>query len=261
MATLICELNGVRGRKIKIYDNKCEITTDVTFGSVITHNATDGRKTIFYKDVIGLQFKETGMLSGYLQFETSSGIQNNTADNFFNENTFTFQEVNGVTNKLMEEIYYYIGNLVESYKYNDVELRKSKLPPLLAEIYGNDQIITSQMRIEQEKIKQERIAKEQQENERIKNQIKESVKERLLNEDSQDAINSLLEQALQVAKFVELKKIWDQCDLTSLDEFSEMNKELENLAYIERMYGTKETVVGFISKWKDYLSKLQISDS
>lgn len=88
---LVYEINGARGRSIRIYPYKCIISTSVTAGSLLTRNATDGEKTIYYKDVIGLQYKRPGMTLGYLQFETASGTMNNEKSNFFSENTFTFE--------------------------------------------------------------------------------------------------------------------------------------------------------------------------
>lgn len=58
MAKFIYEFEGVRGRTMKLYDTKVVIATDVTFGSIITGNATDGEKTIFLSDVVGVQFKK-----------------------------------------------------------------------------------------------------------------------------------------------------------------------------------------------------------
>ena len=66
MSEFICDLSGSRGRSIDVYDNKCVITTDVTVGSVLTNNALDGQKTIFYMDVSGIQFKKSGFTLGYL---------------------------------------------------------------------------------------------------------------------------------------------------------------------------------------------------
>ena len=102
MSNLICSISGARGRSIKIYDNKCIISTNVTVGSVLTHNATDGEKTIFYIDVTGVQFKESGLTLGFLQFETPSSQMNNQSSNFFSENTFTFDKDNEYMRKVYE---------------------------------------------------------------------------------------------------------------------------------------------------------------
>ena len=121
MAKLIYELQGVRGREMKLYDTKCVITTKKTAGSLLTGNFTDGEKTIFLCDVVGIQFKESGGLIGYLQFETSSMQMNNKDNNMFSENTFTFEDgKNGVSNYLMREVYAYVVDRIEELKYGSI---------------------------------------------------------------------------------------------------------------------------------------------
>ncbi len=110
---LLYELKGARGRSIKVYPYKCVITTDVTLGSIITNNATDGIKTIYYKDCIGIQFKPSGLTLGYLQLETAGGTMNNEKSNFFNENTFTFESS---LDDLMVEVYEYIISIFNNLK-------------------------------------------------------------------------------------------------------------------------------------------------
>lgn len=100
---LIYYIKGSRGRHLKVYPYKIIIRTDVTVGSVITSNATDGEKTIYLKSCTGIQYKRPGLTLGYIQFETNSGIMNNEKSNFFNENTFTFEE-----NNIMDEVYEFI---------------------------------------------------------------------------------------------------------------------------------------------------------
>ena len=118
MAKLICVLEGVRGREMRLYDTKCVINTKKTAGSFITGNFTDGEKTIYLCDVVGVQFKRSGGLIGYLQFETSSMQMNNKDSNMFSENTFTFEEgKNGITNAIMESIYDYVTDRIEELKY------------------------------------------------------------------------------------------------------------------------------------------------
>lgn len=118
MAKFICAIEGVRGRSLRLYDTKCIINTKKTAGSFITGNFTDGEKTIFLCDVVGVQFKKSGGLIGYLQFETSSMQMNNSDSNMFSENTFTFEEgKNGVSNALMEAIYNYVTDRIEEIKY------------------------------------------------------------------------------------------------------------------------------------------------
>lgn len=118
MAKFIYEFEGVRGRNLKLYDTKVVVTTNVTVGSFITGNVTDGEKTIFLSDIVGVQFKRSGALIGYLQFETPSTQMNNKGDNMFSENTFTFENnKNEITNELMQALYEYITDRIEELKY------------------------------------------------------------------------------------------------------------------------------------------------
>lgn len=106
------DITGCRGRAIKVYEKHIVITTDVTLGSVLTNNATDGEKTIFYKDIIGIQYKRPGFTIGYLQLETAAGQMNNLKSNAFSENTFTFE--NNVAE--IEDMKEYIQMRVSMYK-------------------------------------------------------------------------------------------------------------------------------------------------
>lgn len=119
MANFICEFEGVRGRNLKLYDTKIIITTKLAASSLITGNFTDGEKTIYLCDVVGVQFKRSGDLIGYLQFETSSIQMNNQSNNMYSENTFTYKDgKNRITNKLMEAVYAFITNRIEEIKYD-----------------------------------------------------------------------------------------------------------------------------------------------
>ncbi|MBQ7203263.1 MAG: SHOCT domain-containing protein [Eubacterium sp.] len=113
-------IDGVRGRHIDIFDDKCIITTKVTIGSILTHNATDGSKTIYYADVVGVQFKEPGITIGYLQLETPGLTMNNAASNFFNENSFTFDTTVIATDK-MKEIAAFIESKVQEIKHSKAQ--------------------------------------------------------------------------------------------------------------------------------------------
>lgn len=128
MSNFVCKLHGARGRTLEIYDNKCVIRTSVTVGSVLTHNATDGMKTVFYIDCTGVQFKESRLTIGYLQLETPSMQMNNQASNFFSENTFTFEEANGISNSLMNDVCNYIVGRIEHYKYGTAAEPYNKVP-------------------------------------------------------------------------------------------------------------------------------------
>ena len=126
----VFHVDGARGRKIDIYPNKCVITVGVTIGSVLTSNATDGEKTIYYCDCIGLQFKKPGVTLGYLQFETAASTSNNLSSNFFNENTFTYEESH-INEHCMDTIVEYVKQQLEKTKSSPAfspgdELKKYK---------------------------------------------------------------------------------------------------------------------------------------
>lgn len=111
-AGLKFSIAGVRGRSIEVYPYKLLITTDVTLGSVLTHNATDGTKTIYFSDIIGVQYKEPGAAIGYIQFETAANMGNNENSNFFSENTFTYE----VLTDEIKEMYQYVMGQLDAYK-------------------------------------------------------------------------------------------------------------------------------------------------
>lgn len=122
-------IKGARGRILEVYNSKCIIQTKVTFGSVITGNASDGEKTIFYPDCTAIQFKLSGALIGYLQMETPSMQMNNAKSNFFSENTFTYE--GSSQNELMSEVYYFISDLVEKAKYGKLDPDQVVVPEAL----------------------------------------------------------------------------------------------------------------------------------
>jgi len=112
---LVYTIDGVRGRHIDIYTDKVVITTKVTIGSLLTHNATDGEKTIYYSDCIGVQFKQSKFAIGYLQLETASSNGNNKHSNFFAENSFTF-DTTVISNERMIEVADYVKSRVDAVK-------------------------------------------------------------------------------------------------------------------------------------------------
>lgn len=112
-------LEGVRGRKIFVYEDKVVLKVVASLGSFITGNISDGEKTIYYADCIGVQFKEEGPIQiGYLQFETAGSIMNNRTNNFFNENTFTW-DTTKVSNEKMREVTEYVKQRIEAYKFQN----------------------------------------------------------------------------------------------------------------------------------------------
>lgn len=112
---LVYKIDGVRGRHIDVYEDKAVFTTRLTIGSLITHNATDGEKTIYYSDCIGIQYKPSRFTIGYLQLETASSSGNNKGNNFFDENSFTF-DTSVISNEKMDEVANYVKGRIDEIK-------------------------------------------------------------------------------------------------------------------------------------------------
>lgn len=129
---VIYSLNGARGRHMDVYEDRVCITTEVTLGSLFTSNVTDGAKEIYYSDVISVQAKAPSLTLGYIQLETASVMMNNGADNFFNENTFTYNE-SDLPNGLDNEVVQFIKNKVAEYK-------KSKNAPVVSQLSAADEL-------------------------------------------------------------------------------------------------------------------------
>lgn len=129
----VYSIKGARGRHIDVYENKCVIKTKTTIGSIIASNATDGEKTIYYKDCVGVQFKKSGFTIGYLQLETSASSMNNHGSNFFGENSFTF-EPGQVSNEKMEEVANYIKRKIDEIK------SRGENPAVIAQVSVADEI-------------------------------------------------------------------------------------------------------------------------
>ncbi len=239
MSNLICSIDGARGRKIDIYDNKCVITTDVTIGSVLTNNATDGEKTIFYKDCIGLQFKEPGITIGFLQIETATGQMNNLASNFFAENTFTFE----TQTDLVREVYHYISTRVEGYKYDDEDLLMKELPSRLASIYGAKRPLTNKEKKQKDmEMKAKKEAAEKKQAEERASRI-QAVTTKFAEGYVDNRVTDFMNNASFCNRFMAVYTEWKKQGLDADPFFIEITKDLQHRADIERMYGPSKTKI------------------
>ena len=112
---VIYSLNGARGRHMDVYDDRVCIITEITLGSLVSGNVTDGTKEIYYSDVIAVQYKAPTVTLGYIQLETASMTMNNRNSNFFNENTFTYNS-GDLPNGLDEEVVKFLKDKVADCK-------------------------------------------------------------------------------------------------------------------------------------------------
>lgn len=128
-------LEGVRGRHMSVFEDRCILKVKVTAGSLLVGNATDGEKTIYYADCNGVQFKESALTIGYIQLETASGLMNNTKSNIFNENTFTF-DLSVTTNEYMIEVHEYINSRISLVKNSKgIQVPQKSLAEELKELH------------------------------------------------------------------------------------------------------------------------------
>lgn len=109
---------GSEGRILSVYEDRVSLITRPKF---MVGNSSDGEKTIYYKDCVGLQFKPSPSSKGlgYLQFETSSNMTNHSST-YYNENTFVwYPNKSEVTNESMQKICDFVHEKVGAYKKAD----------------------------------------------------------------------------------------------------------------------------------------------
>ena len=121
-------LEGVRGRVATFYNDRVIMCVKATVGSFITGNISDGEKTIYYSDCIGVQFKKSGLQIGYLQLETAGMTMNNSQNNFFNENTFTW-DTTKQSNEKMEEVAKFVQEQIQKCKTSRNATVQASLSP------------------------------------------------------------------------------------------------------------------------------------
>lgn len=245
MSILICSLVGARGRRIAIYDNKCVITTDISLGSILTRNALDGQKTIFYIDVQGVQFKESGLTIGYLQLETASVQMNNQNSNMFSENTFTYEETsNGIPNALMEKVHDYIVDRIESYKYGTPSQKKFLYDLVSAAertslCHIEDSVamqVKKELHEQTQQLEQERAEKHRLEYE-AQQQAADEFRRSIQGKDVATQIELFLSQAVACTRIREVDNLWK--NFIGDDPIAaSIGKKISEAAQAERMYGS-----------------------
>lgn len=105
---------GSEGRILSVYEDRVSLLTKPK--SFV--NFSNGEKTIYYKDCVGVQFNPSpsSWQLGYLQFETSSNMTNHTST-YYNENTFVwYLQKSEVTNEGMQEVNDFVHAKVGAYK-------------------------------------------------------------------------------------------------------------------------------------------------
>lgn len=89
-----CIVNNL-GKILDVYDNKVVFTSTKSTSTLVTGLAfgtsvTQGEKTIYYKDAIGVQFKPSSITDGYIQIETAAGGMASSSSQYGGENAIQF---------------------------------------------------------------------------------------------------------------------------------------------------------------------------
>jgi hypothetical protein len=89
-----CMVNN-SGKILDVYDNKVVFTSTKSTSTLVTGlvfgtSLTQGEKTIYYKDAIGVQYKPSSIADGYIQIETSAGGMTSSSSQYGGENAIQF---------------------------------------------------------------------------------------------------------------------------------------------------------------------------
>ena len=113
-----CMINN-SGKILDVYDNKVvfsstKSTSTVVTGLVFGTSVTQGEKTIYYKDAIGVQYKPSSIADGYIQIETAAGGVTSSSSQYGGENSIQFSGKD--RNSEAEIIVNFIKNKIEEIK-------------------------------------------------------------------------------------------------------------------------------------------------
>ena len=112
-----CLVNSL-GKILDVYENKVVFTSTQSTSTVITglvfgSSMTQGEKTIYFKDAIGVQYRPSSIADGYIQVETAAGGVSTSSSQYSGENSIQF---GGKLNAEAEIIANYIRSKIEEIK-------------------------------------------------------------------------------------------------------------------------------------------------
>jgi len=89
-----CMVNNL-GKILDVYDNKVVFTSTQSTSTLVTgillgNSVTQGEKTIYYKDSVGVQYKPSAIADGYIQIETAAGGTTTSSSQYGGENAIQF---------------------------------------------------------------------------------------------------------------------------------------------------------------------------
>ena len=113
-----CLINNT-GKILDVYENKVVFTSTQSTSTLVTGlvfgtSTTQGEKTIYYKDAIGIQYKPSAIADGYIQIETAAGGVSSSSSQYGGENAIQFSGKE--RNAEAEMIVAYIRTQIENIK-------------------------------------------------------------------------------------------------------------------------------------------------
>ena len=113
-----CLVNNL-GKILDVYENKVVFTSTQSTSTIVTGlvfgtSMTQGEKTIFYKDAVGVQYKPSSIADGYIQVETAAGGVSTSNSQYSGENSIQFSGKK--SNEEAEIIAGYIRKQIEDIK-------------------------------------------------------------------------------------------------------------------------------------------------
>lgn len=117
-----CLVNNL-GRILDVYENKViftstQATSTIATGLVFGTSMTQGEKTIYFKDAIGVQYKPSSIADGYIQVETAAGGVSTSGSQYGGENSIQFSGKK--SNEEAEIIVAFIRKQIEDIKNSPV---------------------------------------------------------------------------------------------------------------------------------------------
>ena len=113
-----CLINN-SGKILDVYENKAVFTSTQSTSTMVTGlvfgtSTTQGEKTIYFKDAIGVQYKPSSITDGYIQIETAAGGMASASSQYDGENAIQFSGKQA--NEEAEAIVAYIRKQIEDIK-------------------------------------------------------------------------------------------------------------------------------------------------
>jgi len=89
-----CIVNSL-GKILDVYENKAMFTSTQSTSTVVTGlvfgtSTTQGEKTIYFKDILSVQYKPSSIADGYIQLETAAGGVSSSSSQYGGENSIQF---------------------------------------------------------------------------------------------------------------------------------------------------------------------------